>query len=341
MLTAKSGFASALCVVVGIAAGCSGSTREFHDDSGSAGAGMPSDGGKAFTVGGKSSIAGGSAQGGDPSSSGGTEPSGQAGDDASAAGAAQAGDGAGGGAGTSGNGGSAGKAPTECPGFSCCISGKTFDVNVVSPLNACDVCKPAESTSAWTAADGALCENEKALAVHPKQGIYKGEGCGLMCVTNVKPLTEKVKVSITFGGTPKNPTSSESFLELDFSNLIPADTLSVTHASLRLYADPYAPTAELRSIVVKRVGALNNSCLVTLPDSAGFTMIECDVTADVQSWLASPPGSVRSLKIGSGPADHPADVLTPVAADGTQRPVLLLDYSGKCAGNVCPKLVGN
>jgi hypothetical protein len=57
------------------------------------------------------------------------------------------------------------------------------------------------------------------------------------------------------------------------------------------------------------------------------------------SWLASPAANDRTLKVSlSAPADRTATLLSPLATDGSQRPVLVLDYSAKCAGNACPKL---
>ena len=79
---------------------------------------------------------------------------------------------------------------------------------------------------------------------------------------------------------------------------------------------------------------------ILLPTDAGFVPLECDITSAVQSWLASPAGSERVIKVSvSAPADRTASILTALTPDGTQRPVLSLDYSGKCSGKVCPQLV--
>ena len=85
--------------------------------------------------------------------------------------------------------------------------------------------------------------------------------------------------------------------------------------------------------------AKRNSVVVSALLAASLALIECDVTIAVKSWLASPAANDRTLKVSvSAPADRTATLLSPLATDGSQRPVLLLDYSAKCAGNACPKL---
>jgi hypothetical protein len=129
-------------------------------------------------------------------------------------------------------------------------------------------------------------------------------------------------------------------LLLDFANLAPSDTLNVTHAVLEFQAQPDAPTVAARSIVITRFGSPDTLCKITLSTSPNLAPLECDVTAAVKSWLASAPGSARVLKISaSGGASATASVATELAADGTQRPRLLVDYSASCNGKVCPALL--
>jgi len=104
--------------------------------------------------------------------------------------------------------------------------------------------------------------------------------------------------------------------------------------------EPDAPTQESRSITIKRKNTAGNICSLMLPTSAGLVPLQCDITTVVQSWLASPSDNERALKLSiSAPADRTGSIMTPLASDGTQRPLLVLDYSAKCEGKVCPKLL--
>jgi hypothetical protein len=353
MTSLRMSFISACILGVFAGVGCSSTAHEFSGGAGVAAGGDASDGGKTATGGkgqqggGVSSSNGGSSahpdagsdtrgEAGQAPGEGGAGPSGSAGSEASG-GASNAN---GGSSGSNANGGSGGKGSEECPAFSCCIAGKTFDADAVSPLNACEVCKPAQSTKDWTVANGKVCESEQGLAVQPKTATYKKESCALMCNSSVQPMAAQVPLSLKFSGSGQNITTTEYFVELDFSNLIPESTLSVTKAVLKLYAAPDAPTAEQRWLTIVRKNTAQNICKILLPTDAGFVPLECDITSAVQSWLASPAGSERVIKVSvSAPADRTASILTALTPDGTQRPVLSLDYSGKCSGKVCPQLV--
>lgn len=314
-----------------MAAGCSSSPRVFDEPSG----GGTDAGGSSTSVGSAGGSAGKSSDGGSAAG----EPSGNAQGGEAGAGASEIEGGAPGSAGSGGTNSNGGSGPQVCPPFSCCISGKVFDADALSPLNACEQCKPGVSTTAFTPADGRVCESEQAFVVRPKVATYIKETCGTFCNTVPQTLTASVSLSLKVTGG-QNPTSSETFLLLDFANLLPSDHLTVTKAVLKLYASPDAPTQEQRYLTVKRTGSVDNLCKIVMPTSAGASAFECDVTSAVTSWVASPAASARSLKVSmsTSTADRTLSVLTPLTADGTQRPILSLDYSAQCAGSQCPPL---
>lgn len=235
--------------------------------------------------------------------------------------------------------GGMGGAPT-CGAFSCCISGTVFDANEVSPLNVCDECKPGKSQSAWTPADGKQCAGEANLKVSPKATTYKAEGCGTYCSSAVLEVTESVTLSLTFGGKSPNITSSEKFVLLDFANIAPSSNLNVTRAVLQLHAAPDVPTSDARWVTVKPNDTAVNTCKVQLPAVNGVVLVECDVTELVRNWLAKPADAARTIKVSSSQtvASATSQLKTELAANALERPVLLIDYSAKCAGNACPEL---
>lgn len=335
MIRSGANFVVWLMVGASLGAGCSSSPRVFDEpsDGGTDAGGSVAASGSGTDVAGKNASQGGSSAGESNSSAG----SAQGGDAGS--GPAEDEGGAPGSAGSGGTNSTGGTGPQECPPFSCCISGKVFDADALSPLNACDQCKPGVSTTAFTPADGRVCGSEQAFVVRPKVATYTKETCGTFCNTTPQTLTASVSLSLKVTGG-QNPTSSEAFLLLDFANLLPSDHLTVTKAVLKLYASPDAPTQEQRYLTVKRSGSADNLCKIVMPTSAGSSAFECDVTSAVTSWLASPAASARSLKVSmsTSTADRTLSVLTPLTADGTQRPVLSLDYSAQCAGNQCPPL---
>ncbi len=331
-------FASSLVLL--LSGACGGPSRDFGDESGAG------SGGEDEPTSGSGNVAGAAA--GRAGEAGGDDDAGSAGESAGIAGAS-AGSGAGGtggGGGSGGGGGIAGAAGSAatagaggCPAFSCCISGKAFDANQVSPLNACEGCKPAKSVSAWTALDGQLCHEATAFAVRAKTSTYRKEGCATLCNHTDQPLQAEVSLSLTISGSGQSTSSNELFLLLDFANLLPSASLDVTSATLKLSVSPNTPTADARSLVISRPGTTGNLCKITLPTSAGFVPIQCDVTAAVKSWLASAPAAARQLKVSaSGVAGTSATVRTELAPDGTHRPVLALTYKAICSGNVCPPL---
>lgn len=326
-------FASSLVLL--LSGACSGPTRDFGDESGAG------SGGEDEPTSGSGNLAG--AASGPAGEAGGDDDAGSAGESSGIAGASAGNGGGGTGRGGGSSAGAAGSAPSAgaggCPAFSCCISGKAFDANQVSLLNTCEGCKPAKSVSAWTALDGQLCHEASAFAVRAKTSTYRKEGCATLCNHTDQPLQAEIPLSLTISGSGQSTSSNELFLLLDFANLLPSASLDVTSAMLELSVSPSAPTADARSLVISRPGTNGNLCKITLPTSAGFVPIQCDVTAAVKSWLASAPTAARQLKVSaSGVAGTSATVRTELAPDGTHRPVLALTYKATCSGNVCPPL---
>lgn len=321
-----------------LGAGCSTSPRVFDEpaDGGSDAGGSSTSGGSVANAAGK----GGAASDGSSGETSGGSATAQGGEAGGAVDEPEGGAPVGGTESVGGSGaGTGGTGPRECPPFSCCISGKVFDADELSPVNACDQCKPGISTTAFTPADGRVCQSEQGLVVRPKVATYIKETCATFCNTMPQPGTPSASLSFKVTGG-QNPTSSEAFLLLDFANLLPSDHLTVKKAVLKVYAAPDAPTQEQRWVTVKRSNSADNICKIVLPSSVGFLPYECDVTAAVTSWLASPAESARSLKVSmsTSTADRTLSVLTPLTADGTQRPVLSLDFEAKCANDRCPQL---
>lgn len=235
--------------------------------------------------------------------------------------------------------GGGGDVPEQCPAFSCCISGKVFEANAASPLNPCELCKPATSTDSWTAANGQTCASEASHELPPKATVAKNEACATNCGSTQTTLAASMPLSLSFTGSQQSLTSHESFVELDFSQLLPGAGLSVSNATLELHAEPSAPTAEQRYVTVRRVDSAIQLCKLPLPTASGLVKLTCDVTAAVKSWIASPVDAKRALKVSySGPSDRSVSLRTQLASDGTLRPRLYVDYVGKCQGNVCPPL---
>jgi hypothetical protein len=150
------------------------------------------------------------------------------------------------------------------------------------------------------------------------------------------------------GGSSGPHAYQHSYVWLMFGALPQSSTATISKAVLRFHytstsADQGTPNVAT-TISIKDARAIGSAdpklCTLTLPVVPTTpSPITCDVTATVKDWFAnSVPVGQRGFRIASDTYGDQSVNVAATEGSSTTAPRLLLDYTTKCAGAVCPNL---
>jgi hypothetical protein len=152
-----------------------------------------------------------------------------------------------------------------------------------------------------------------------------------------------------YNGSSSGPHAFQhSYVWLMFGSLPQSSTAVISKAVLRFYytstsADLGTPNVS-STVSIKDARAIGSGdpkiCTLTLPVVPTTpTAITCDVTTIVKDWFASSvPVGQRGFRLASDNFGDQSINISATEMSSANAPRVLLDYTTKCAGNVCPNL---